>query len=194
MPLACWRDHMDSVGQVVPCGELKVLDEHGQPVPAGAAGELWIAGPMVVPRYWNRPDADRSEFADGFWRSGDIGAIDADGFVRLLDRRKDMINRAGFRIYSAEVENILAGLPGVLECAIIGRPDPVLGERVHAFIVTHPDSALDAAAARAHCAALLADYKVPETLTIDRDPLPRSANGKIQKAVLRERLLAGGER
>ena len=114
MPRSSWRGHVDSVGQVVPCGEVKVLDEHGKPVPAGAAGELWIAGPTVVPGYWERPDANESEFIDGFWRSGDIGSIDADGFVRVFDRRKDMVNRGGFKIFSAEVENVLAGLAGVM--------------------------------------------------------------------------------
>lgn len=188
MPRTCWRDHMDSVGQVVPCGEVRVLDENGQPVPPGTAGELWIAGPMVVPGYWNRPDANRAEFANGFWRSGDIGSMDADGFVRLFDRRKDMINRAGYKIFSAEVEGVLSALPGVQECAIVGRPDPVLGERVHAFVVPAAGWTLDGDAVRAHCAGLLADYKVPETVTIDDAPLPRNANGKVLKASLRDRL------
>ena len=191
MPRACWRDHVDSVGQVVPCGEVKVVDEVGAPVPPGTPGELWIAGPMVVPGYWQRPEANTSEFVDGFWRSGDIGAMDAAGFVRVFDRRKDMINRGGFKIFSAEVENVLAGLAGVAECAIVGYPDPVLGERVHAFVVPHDDVALSAEDVRRFCAARLADYKVPETVTIERAALPRNANGKIQKALLRERVIAG---
>jgi long-chain acyl-CoA synthetase len=191
MPRSCWRAHMDSVGQVVPCGEIKVLDERGDPVPPGEAGELWIAGPMVVPGYWDRPEANQTEIVDGFWRSGDIGSIDAEGFVRLFDRRKDMINRGGFKIYSAEVENTLSGLAGVLECAIIGQPDPVLGERVHAFVVLQEATSLDASEVRAYCAERLADYKVPETVTINSDPLPRNANGKVQKAVLRQRLSTG---
>jgi long-chain acyl-CoA synthetase len=191
MPRACWRDHVDSVGQVVPCGEVKVVDERDAPVPPGTPGELLIAGPMVVPGYWQRPEANASEFADGFWRSGDIGTIDAEGFVRVFDRRKDMINRGGFKIFSAEVENVLMGLAGVAECAIVGRPDPVLGERVHAFVVPQDGAALASEDVRQFCAARLADYKVPETVTIERAPLPRNANGKIQKAELRERAVAG---
>lgn len=191
MPPGCWRARLDSVGQVVPCGEIEVLDERGDPVPPGESGELWIAGPMVVPGYWERSEANRSEFTDGFWRSGDIGSIDAEGFVRVFDRRKDMINRGGFKIYSAEVENTLSEFGGILECAIVGQPDPVLGERVHAFIVPREGSSLDADAVRAYCAERLADYKVPESITISNDPLPRNANGKIQKAVLRQRLSAG---
>ena len=190
MPRSCWREHMDSVGQVVPCGEVKVLDENGEPVPPGAPGELWIAGPMVVPGYWSRPDANASEFAHGFWRSGDIGSRDAAGFVRVFDRRKDMINRAGFKVFSAEVENVLSGLAGVLECAIIGYPDAVLGERVHAFVVPREDAGLTVEAIRSYCAERLADYKVPETVTIESQPLPRNANGKIQKPILRQRLAA----
>jgi long-chain acyl-CoA synthetase len=188
MPRACWREHMDSVGQVVPCGEVKVLDEHGDPVAPGQSGELWIAGPMVVPGYWQRPDANTNEFVDGFWRSGDIGSIDADGFVRVFDRRKDMINRGGFKIFSAEVENVLTGLAGVMECAVVGQADPVLGERVHAFVVPQQGASLTINEVRYFCAHRLADYKVPETVTIESEPLPRNANGKIQKSVLRERL------
>jgi acyl-CoA synthetase (AMP-forming)/AMP-acid ligase II len=101
-----------------------------------------------------------------------------------------MINRAGFKIFSAEVENVLSGLDGVVECAIIGRPDPVLGERVHAFVVPRPGSGLTVETIRAFCAERLADYKVPETVTIASEPLPRNANGKIQKPILRERLAA----
>jgi acyl-CoA synthetase (AMP-forming)/AMP-acid ligase II len=190
MPRACWREHMDSVGQVVPCGEVKVLDENGAPVPPGEPGELWIAGPMVVPGYWGDVAANRTDFAGGFWRSGDIGSMDAEGFVRVFDRRKDMINRGGFKIFSAEVENVLGGLDGVVECAIVGYPDPVLGERVHAFVVPQPGARLTTADVTEFCRARLADYKVPEGVTIDTAPLPRNANGKIQKPLLRQRLAA----
>ena len=114
--------------------------------------------------------------------------MDTDGFIRVFDRRKDMINRAGFKIFSAEVENVLSGLQGVVECAIVGRPDPVLGERVHAFIVARDATSLTAKDVHDFCASRLSDYKVPETVSIDCAPLPRNANGKIQKAVLRQRL------
>jgi long-chain acyl-CoA synthetase len=139
---------------------------------------------MVVPGYWNRPDSDRAEFSDGFWRSGDIGSLDAAGFLRVLDRKKDMINRAGYKIYSAEVENVLLHHPGIVEAAIVGSPDPVLGERVKAFI-RRSDSGLTAAAVRAFCTARLADYKIPELVVLVDAPLPRNANGKLQKALLR---------
>ena len=186
MPRAFWRDNLDSVGKAVPCGEIKIVDDTGAVVAPGEAGELLIAGPMVVPGYWNRPDADASEFIDGFWRSGDIGSMDANGFVKVFDRKKDMLNRGGFKVFCAEVENVICGLDGVAECAIIGRPDPVLGERVHAIIVPHEIAAVSQQAVRDYCAARMADYKVPEIVTLRSEPLPRNANGKILKAVLRQ--------
>jgi long-chain acyl-CoA synthetase len=186
MPRTQWRDHIDSVGVTVPCGRIKVVDDDGREVPAGMPGELWIAGPMVVPGYWRRPEANASEFVDGFWRSGDIGSMDANGFVRIFDRKKDMINRGGFKVFSAEVENVISSVDGVLECAIIGRADSVLGERVHAFVVVAEQSTVTADNVRAFCAERLSDYKVPETVTLQTIPLPRNANGKVQKPKLRE--------
>lgn len=176
---------VDSVGQVVPCGEVMVVDGEGRSLPAGSIGQLRIRGPMVVPGYWNRPDANASDFTDGYWHSGDIGTVDADGFVKILDRAKDMINRAGYKVFSAEVENVLSSHPDVLECAIIGRPDPVLGERVHAVVVARGDPLPSATALRDFCAELMADYKVPETFDVSLEPLPRNANGKVQKVMLR---------
>jgi long-chain acyl-CoA synthetase len=185
MPREWWRDHMDSVGQVIPYGVVKVVDDDGQAVTGGKSGELWTAGPMVIPRYWKRPDANANEFSGGFWRSGDIGSIDSEGFVRIFDRKKDMINRGGFKIFSAEVENVISRIDGVLESAIIGRADPVLGERVHAVVVVRNDQALSEASIRDFCAERLSDYKVPDSVAISYDPLPRNANGKIQKGLLR---------
>jgi long-chain acyl-CoA synthetase len=190
MPLGCTAGRADSVGQVVPCGEVRIVDEHGQPVPPSMPGEILIRGPMVVRGYWAKPEADAASFADGFWRSGDIGSIDAAGFVRVFDRVKDMINRGGYKIFSAEVENALSFHPGVVECAVIGRPDPVLGERVCAVVVPKTDG-VSADDIRRFCAERMADYKVPELIELLREPLPRNANGKVQKALLRERAKTG---
>jgi long-chain acyl-CoA synthetase len=177
--------HGDTVGKVLPCADIIVMDEDGREVAAGASGELWIAGPMVVPGYWNNPDADRTAFCGGYWKSGDIGSVDAQGYVRVFDRKKDMINRGGYKIYCIEVEGVLARHPQVIECAVIGRADPVLGERVHAVIV--PRSAeIDVNELKAFCARQLSDYKVPETFALIPDALPRNANGKVLKTVLRE--------
>jgi long-chain acyl-CoA synthetase len=185
MPRGLNTAHPDSVGQVVPGGTVRVVDGSGAAVKPGEAGEIWIKGAMVVPGYWNRPDSDRAEFTDGFWHSGDIGSLDEAGFLRVLDRKKDMINRAGYKIYSAEVENVLLHHPGIVEAAIVGSPDPVLGERVKAFI-RPSDDGLTVAAIRAFCATRLADYKIPEIVVLVATPLPRNANGKLQKAVLRQ--------
>ena len=187
MPAGMTRDHADTVGVALPAADIRVMDEAGREVPPGETGELWIGGPMVVPGYWDNAEASRDSFTAGFWHSGDFGAVDADGFVRLFDRKKDMLNRGGFKIYSVEVENTLMALPGVVEAAIVGRPCPVLGERVHAFIHA-PGAVHDDEAVRRHCRANLTDYKVPETITWSDTPLPRNANGKLMKRMLREQL------
>jgi len=173
----------------VPCGEILVVDEDGRELPRGQVGELWIGGPMVVPGYWRNEEATRREFSGGYWRSGDIGTQDEAGYVRILDRRKDVINRGGYKVFSITVENALAEHPQVVEAALVGVPCTVLGERVHAFVcVRRLDDRTQAAALAAFCAERVADYAVPETWTIDTEPLPRNANGKIVKRVLRESL------
>ncbi len=184
MPAHLTAGHLDSVGLVLPCADIVVVDAEGHEVPPGHSGELLIGGPMVVRGYWENPQATADNLVAGYWRSGDVGAIDADGFVRVFDRVKDMLNRGGYKIYSVEVENILAAHPGVLEAAVIGKPCPVLGERVHA-VVARRDPGLQARALSDFCAARLADYKVPESFTFSDDPLPRNANGKLLKRALR---------
>jgi O-succinylbenzoic acid--CoA ligase len=183
-------DYPDSVGKVLPCAELVVMDDDGRELPAGESGELWIRGPMVVPGYWSDAEATNNGFVAGYWRSGDIGSVDADGFVRIFDRKKDMLNRGGFKIYSVEVEHVLLEHPDVIEAAVVGRPCPVLGERVHAFVCVSAGSTADADALRAFCGERLADYKVPESFTSSTTPLARNANGKLLKRALREQLLA----
>ena len=179
--------HPDSIGKILPGADVRVMDEEGREVPPGEPGELWIAGPMVVPGYWNNPEATAANFTGGYWRSGDVGSIDADGFVRVFDRKKDMINRGGYKVYSAEVENLLIHHPAVIEAAVVGRPDPVLGERVQAFIVAR-DGGASEAEIKAFCAARLSDYKVPDRVVFLNQPLPRNANGKVLKASLRQML------
>ncbi|MCK8785349.1 AMP-binding protein [Roseomonas sp. NAR14] len=174
----------DTVGRAVPCAELRVTDLDGSDLPPGEAGEIRIRGPMVARGYWNDPAATAAAFEAGWWRSGDIGALDAEGFLRVLDRSKDMINRGGLKVYSAEVENALLAHPSVVEAAVVAYPCPVLGERVRAFVVARepvpePDEL------RALCAARLADYKVPERILLRDAPLPRNAAGKVLKRELR---------
>ena len=181
----------DSIGRVVTCGDIRVMDEQGREVPPGTNGELLIAGPMVSPGYWRNEAATATAFVGGYWRSGDIGSIDAEGYVRIADRKKDMIIRGGFKIYPAEVESVLAGLNGVIEAAVVGRADPMLGEAVVAF-VTAEDGGPSSHQVREWCAERLSDYKVPAQVIVAASALPRNANGKIQKADLRERAAALG--
>ena len=191
MPQGQTDSHRDSVGLPVPCGEICIMDEAGFEVARGAVGEIWIAGPMVVPGYWRNEAATASEFKAGFWRSGDIGSMDAQGYVRVLDRKKDVINRGGYKVYCAQVENVLSEHPDVLEVALVGVPCAVLGERVHAFVSVRAISEhSNAQALQTFCSQRMADYAVPETWTIDTEPLPRNLNGKIIKRELRQTLHA----
>jgi len=186
MPGELTADHIDSVGLPCPGTRILVMDAEGRELPRGEIGEIFIGGAQVIKGYWNNPKATAESFTGGFWHSGDLGAIDAQNFVRVFDRQKDMINRGGLKIYSAEVESVLASHPAVVESAIVAKPCPVLGERVHAVIVVREE--ITAEALRAFCAARLSDYKVPETILLTTDPLPRNANGKIMKRQLREAL------
>jgi acyl-CoA synthetase (AMP-forming)/AMP-acid ligase II len=187
MPPGETATHNDTVGMPVPCAEMKVVDDDGHELPAGSMGEIWIKGPMVVAGYWHNPEATSKEFVDGFWKSGDMGSIDAEGYVRILDRKKDMLNRGGYKIYCIEVENTLYEHPAVAECAIVAKPCPVLGERVHAFVSLRHDATGDELGA--FCSSRLSREKVPESFTLSHTPLPRNANGKLMKREMRETLL-----
>ncbi len=187
MPAALGLKHPASVGLPAPNCSILVVDDHGVEVPRGTSGEIWIGGPSVVRGYWNRPEANAESFTAGYWHSGDIGMMDEEGFIYVLDRKKDMISRGGLKIYSAEVESVLSDYPGVVEVAIVGRVCPVLGERVHAF-VTVKDPVPTTDGLTGFAAARLSDYKVPETYTLSSDPLPRNSNGKILKRQLRDQL------
>ncbi|MEN2980551.1 class I adenylate-forming enzyme family protein [Tistrella bauzanensis] len=194
MPLGEGAVHADTVGRPVRCAEIRIMDEAGREVAPGEAGELWIRGPMVVKGYWVRPDATLENFVSGFWRSGDIGSMDEQGYVKVFDRRKDMINRGGYKIFSAEVESELSFHPWVAESALVSRPCPVLGERTHCFVMLKDDGlALPedevAAALKDFLSTRLSDYKVPDYFTFGADPLPRNANGKLMKRDLRDRAL-----
>ena len=192
MPPAETASRLDSVGRAVPCGEILVMDDEGREVPPGKAGEIWLRGPMVVKGYWDDAEATAAGFVAGFWRSGDIGSLDGAGYLRVFDRKKDMINRGGYKIYTIEVENVLMSHPEIVEAAVIARPCPVLGERAHAVVCLKREGVTSEELA-AHCALSLADYKVPDTFSFRRDPLPRNANGKVMKRELRDDLLARGD-
>ena len=182
--------HPDSVGRALTCVELCVMDEEGREMPPGETGELWIRSPSCAARFWGDPASSRREYIGGWWRSGDIASLDEAGRVRLMDRKKDMLNRGGLKISSTQVENALHEHPAVIECAVVGRPDPVLGERVQAFVHLS-DETVTADELDAFLRARLADYKVPEFIEIVNEPLPRNVNGKLLKRDLRATLLTG---
>ena len=184
MPASETRSRLGQVGKPLSYCDIVVLDERGREVPTGEQGEIWISGPNVVPGYWGNDAATASSIVNGYWKSGDIGSMDADGYLTLHDRVKDMINRAGYKVYSVEVENVLASHPSIIEAGVIGRPCPVLGERVEAYVVS--GDALDEAELRQFCSRQLSDYKVPDHIYFIDGALPRNANGKLMKAVLRE--------
>ena len=176
------------VGLTVPCGHISVMDAEGVEVPYGTPGEVYIGGAMVVHGYFNNPEATEREFKAGYWKSGDLGIMDEKGYLRIIDRIKDVINRGGFKIFASEVENILLDHPAVVEAAVVAKPCPVLGERVHAFVVLR-QTVEDAELTR-YCANVLSDYKVPEAFHRLEQTLPRNANGKVLKRDLRQSLVA----
>ena len=177
-------DWNGTIGVPLPSTWVSLRDDEGREVPAGTPGELCVKGPQVMRGYWNKPEENRVAFtADGWLRTGDIATVDADGWFRIVDRKKDMILVSGFNVYPNEIENIVALHPGVLECACIGVPDARSGEAVKVFVVRR-DPALTDAALRAHCQVHLTAYKVPKAIEF-RDALPKSNVGKILRKELR---------
>src|ERR1700730_10260796 len=175
-------DHADSVGFAMPVVDL-ALDE---PDPETGVGELLVRGPNVVQGYWNKPQATAETFVDGWLHTGDVGRIDADGLLYIVDRIKDMINRGGENVYSIEVENVLAGAPGVGEAGVGAVPDEMMGEKVGAVIVPVAGRQLDVDAVLHHCRDQLADFKVPQYISVRDEPLTRNPGGKLLKAQLRD--------
>jgi acyl-CoA synthetase (AMP-forming)/AMP-acid ligase II len=162
-------------------------------VPAGTVGEIAARGPMVMAGYWNKPEQTAEVLRDGWMHTGDGGYMDADGFVYVVDRLKDMVVTGGENVYSAEVENAIAQLPQVSMCAVVGVPDERWGERVHAVVVLRQGEVLDADALVAHCRTLIAGYKCPRSVAFVAE-IPLSPAGKVLKYKLREPHWADRER
>jgi len=189
----CGEDYQarpDSVGLATPVCDVKVVRADGSTAATGEIGEIWISGPNVVKGYWNNPEATANGFADGWYRTGDVGRIDAEGFIYVLDRIKDMLIRGGENIYCVEVEAALFTHSAVLEAAVIGIPDRVLGEEVGAVVQLKPGMTATADELRAHAAGQLAAHKVPKRIEIRCGDFPRNASGKILKRQLRAELIA----
>ncbi|RDC73821.1 long-chain fatty acid--CoA ligase [Rhodovulum sp. 12E13] len=187
-PLGKARD--GSIGVPVPSTLMACLDDDGRPVPPGTRGEIAAKGPQVMAGYWRRPDETAQALQGGWFRTGDIGVMDDDGYFHVVDRKKDMVVVSGFNVYPNEVEECLATHPGVLEAAVIGVPDGASGEAVRAYVVAR-DRGLTEQDIRAHCRAHLTAYKVPRQVVF-RDGLPKSPVGKILRKDLRAEALAEG--
>ena len=174
-----------NIGMPLPNTEMTLLDEDGHEVPVGSAGEIAIRGPQVMAGYWQRPDETAQSFtADGFFRTGDIGTVNEEGYFKIVDRKKDMILVSGFNVYPTEIEDVVSQMPQVLECAVVGIPDPKTGEAVKLVVVKRQPECTEADI-RAFCATHLTAYKRPKLIEF-RDTLPKSNVGKILRRVLRD--------
>ena len=176
----------DSAGPPVPVADLRIMTLDGtRALPAGEVGELWAKGPQIVPGYWNKPEASAATFVDGWVRTGDLARLDAEGFLYIVDRAKDMIIRGGENIYSIEVENVLFDHPAVIDAALIGLPHRTLGEEPAAVVQLAPGAEASEEELKAWVRERLAVFKTPVRIAFLPEPLPRNANGKILKQQLK---------
>ena len=180
-----------AIGIPVPGCDVVLVDDDGKPVPTGTPGEVMVRGPQVMSGYWHRPEETAKTLQKGWLFTGDVAVMDADGFLRIVDRKKDLVLVSGFNVYPNEVEDALAKMEAVLEAAVVPIPDAKTGEAVRAYIVKNPDYEGDLATEDIlrHCKALLTDYKVPKSIII-RDELPKSPIGKILRKDLKAEVRA----
>lgn len=176
------HERPETVGFAAPVVDLDLFERDS----ATGAGELLVRGPNVVAGYWNKPEATAEAFVNGWLHTGDMARIDEQGFVQIVDRKKDMICRGGENVYCVEVENALAGHPAVFEVAVMGVPDSMMGEKVGAVVVARPGKQIDLDDLIAFAKQHLADFKVPQYVSIRTDPMPRNPGGKMLKPVLRK--------
>ena len=176
-----------TVGRPLPGVSVRVHDDQAQALPAGEIGSIQVRGPNVFKGYWRMPEKTREEFTtDGWFKTGDVGKVDADGCITIVGRSKDLIITGGYNVYPAEIEGYVNDLPGVLESAVIGVPHPDFGEAVVAVVVQKPGAALDGGAVTAALKAQIANFKVPKQIYLVEE-LPRNTMGKVQKNLLREK-------
>ena len=181
-------DKPESCGPAMPNFDVKCVDDDGNTVPEGQIGELWVKGAPVIRGYLNRPDATAETITDGWLHTGDVARIDKDGFLFIVDRKKDMVLRGGENVYCAEVESAVFDHPAVSECSVFGVPDDRLGEEVGVAIFRNPGSEVSAVQIRAHCKERISNHKIPRYIWFVDAPLPRNANGKFLKRELRDSL------
>ncbi|MEM1230136.1 MAG: class I adenylate-forming enzyme family protein [Pseudomonadota bacterium] len=184
-------DRPESAGPAMPVFEAITVNADGEALPTGELGELWVRGAPVIKGYLNREDATAESITDGWLHTGDIGRIDEQGFIYIVDRLKDMVLRGGENVYCAEVESTIFEHESVAECTVFGVPDDRLGEEVGAAVVVKPGASITADALRAHCAEHIAKHKIPRYIWLRDEALPRNASGKFLKRELRESLQPG---
>ncbi|SOD72127.1 long-chain acyl-CoA synthetase [Jatrophihabitans sp. GAS493] len=173
-----------SAGPAVPGAEVRIVNENRE-AGLGEPGEIWVRGPQVISEYWRNPEATAESMVHGWFRTGDVGALDADHYLTILDREKDVVIRGGENVYSVEVETVIASHPDVADVAVVGLPDPDLGEIVAAVVVPRDGLTLNEAELRAKVASSVATFKVPTVWWIRPEPLPRNATAKVLKHELR---------
>jgi fatty-acyl-CoA synthase len=197
VPITCLgkSDHADaadqperlaSAGRVTPGVEIRIVDSDGSDVAAGQEGELWVRSRGTIHGYHNNPEQTAAEFEAGFWKSGDVAVVDADGFVTIVDRKKDMIVSGGFNVYATEVEAAISTHPFVLMAAVVGIPHEEWGEAIHAEVILKEGHSLDASALTSHVKERLARFKAPKSISFVSE-LPLSAAGKVLRRVVREK-------
>jgi fatty-acyl-CoA synthase len=180
-----------SAGKPLLHTETRVVDEHGRDVPRGEMGELWVRGPNITPGYWNRPEANKTSFTDGWLHTGDAARVDEEGYYYIVDRTKDMYISGGENVYPAEVESVLYQIPQLAEAAVIGVPDERWGEVGKAIVAVKPGQMLTQEQILDHCRENLARYKLPRFIEFV-DALPRNATGKVHKPTLRQQFGKAG--
>jgi long-chain acyl-CoA synthetase len=180
----------DSVGLSPPVIDVRIVDADDNPLPVGGVGEICVFGPNVVKGYWNKPEATAKAFAGGWYHTGDVGRMDEEGFLYVMDRIKDMLIRGGENIYCVEIEDALFAHPAVIDAAVVGLPHRVLGEEVGAAVRLREGASVSAPELRDHVAKLLPAHKVPVVIEVREEELPKNASGKTLKNVLREQLRA----
>jgi acyl-CoA synthetase (AMP-forming)/AMP-acid ligase II len=181
------HDRVGSCGRPYTIVEVDVFDEHDRPLPPGERGEIVCRGPQTMACYWNRPEATAEAFRGGWLHTGDIGAMDRDGFFYLVDRKNDMLISGGYNVYPREVEDVLLACEGVVEAAVVGLPDETWGERVYAVVAGR--KSLTAEAVMAHARKTLAGYKRPKGVEIWPE-LPKTSANKILRRAVRDRIVA----
>ena len=179
------RPKREAIGVPVPGTDVRFIDNDGRDVAMGEVGELWVKGPQVMQGYWQRPDETAKVLRDGWLATGDIAKMDADGYIQIVDRKKDMILVSGFNVYPNEVEAVIATHPGVADTAVVGVPDDECGEIVVAFVTKKKDQALTEEDVRQHCKLSITGYKVPR-IVVFKDDLPKSNVGKVLRKDLRD--------